>query len=108
MTAPNRGDLVYLNMSPQAGHEQRGRRPAIVLSPHEFNVRTGFALVCPITSQEKDYPFEVPLPNGLAIYGVILTDQVKSIDWQARDLQIEGEAPVHIITECLEKIRTFL
>ncbi|MDW0118127.1 type II toxin-antitoxin system PemK/MazF family toxin [Sporosarcina thermotolerans] len=105
---PNRGDLVYLNFSPQSGHEQRGRRPAIVLSPKSFNDLTGFSVVCPITTQQKGYPFEVEIPYGLAINGVILTDQVKSLDWRSRGLNIEGQAPEETIIECLNLISTFL
>jgi mRNA interferase MazF len=74
---PERGDLVYLNFNPQSGHEQSGRRPGIVLSPHAFNLVTGFAVVCPITSQEKGYPFEVKLPDGLHIKGGILKLKIK-------------------------------
>ncbi|MEK5085216.1 type II toxin-antitoxin system PemK/MazF family toxin [Bacillus subtilis] len=103
-----RGDLVYLNFNPQAGHEQAGRRPAIVLSPKNFNQTTGFAVVCPITNQQKGYPFEVALPDGLAIQGVILTDQVKSLDWRARRFQVVGQAPEIIVSDCLDYIHTFL
>lgn len=105
---PKRGDLVYLNFNPQAGHEQAGRRPALVISPEPFNRATGFAVVCPITGQIKGYPFEIVLPDGLPIYGAILTDQIKSLDWRARGLTIEGEAPQKIVQECLDKIHTFL
>jgi mRNA interferase MazF len=108
MPTPERGDLVYANFNPQAGHEQAGTRPGIVLSPKSFNEITGFAVVCPIIRQQKGYPFEVALPSGLAIEGVILTDQVKSLDWRARRFQIKGKAPGEIATECLALIHTFL
>jgi mRNA interferase MazF len=108
MSALERGDLVYVNFNPQAGHEQAGTRPGIVLSPKAFNQVTGFAVVCPITRQQKGYPFEVALPSGLAIEGVILTDQVKSLDWRARHFQIKGQAPNEVVTDCLELIHTFL
>lgn len=108
MTVPDRGDLVYVSFNPQAGHEQAGRRPAIVLSPQSFNAVTKFAVVCPITSKEKGYPFEVKLPDGLPIAGVILTDQVKSLDWRARRFEIKGQAPEEIVADCLELIHTFL
>lgn len=108
MQVPDRGDLVYVNFHPQAGHEQDGRRPAIVLSPKAFNEVTKFAVVCPITSREKGYPFEVKLPEDLPIQGVILTDQVKSLDWRARRFRIEGRAPVEVVQECLDLIHTFL
>ena len=92
MTSPTRGDLVWLNFTPQAGHEQEGHRPAIVLSEFEFNDLTGFAVVCPITNQSKDYPFEVPLPDGLAFTGVVLTDQMKSLDFRKRKIRVVGNA----------------
>ena len=81
---PARGDLVWLEFNPQAGHEQAGHRPALVLSPQEYNRRVGLALVCPVTSQVKGYPFEVVLPSGLPISGAVLSDQMKSLDWKAR------------------------
>ncbi len=84
---PERGDLVWLTFSPQTGHEQAGRRPAVVLSPATYNGKVGLALFCPITSQVKGYPFEVALPEGLSISGVILADQVKSLDWRAREAE---------------------
>ena len=81
---PRRGDVVWLTFNPQAGHEQAGRRPAVVLSPNAYNAKVGLALLCPITSQVKGYPFEVLLPHGLPVSGAILADQIKSLDWQAR------------------------
>jgi len=81
---PCRGDLVWLTFDPQAGHEQAGRRPAFVLSPEQYNRKTGLFLACPITSKVKGYPFEVELPPGLGISGVILVDQIKSLDWKVR------------------------
>lgn len=108
MTIPERGDLVYAQFTPHAGHEQAGRRPGIVLSPQSFNEVTGFAVICPITSQVKGYPFEVALPSGLAISGVILTDQVKSLDWRARNFQIKDKVSQEIIDDCLSLIHTFL
>lgn len=108
MQTPARGDLVYVNFNPQSGHEQAGTRPGIVLSPEIFNQATGFAVVCPITRQEKGYPFEVVLPEGLAIEGVILTDQVKSLDWRARQFNIKGTAPQEVVADCLDLIHTFL
>ncbi|MBO8155849.1 MAG: type II toxin-antitoxin system PemK/MazF family toxin [Bacillaceae bacterium] len=108
MHIPKRGDIVYLDFHPQSGHEQSGRRPGIILSPEAFNQATGFAVVCPITRQQKGYPFEVPLPAGLKIEGVILADQIKSLDWKARNICIEDEAPSWVIDNCLDKIHTFL
>jgi mRNA interferase MazF len=94
LTTPARGDLVWLDFDPQAGQEQVGRRPAIILSESEFNELTGFALVCPITNQAKDYAFEVSLPEGLPITGVVLTDQMKSLDVTKRKIKIVGSVPV--------------
>src|SRR5437868_13858482 len=81
---PERGDAVWITLDPQAGHEQAGRRPALVLSPSAYNGRVGLALFCPITSQVKGYPFEVPIPAGAPVTGVVGADQVKSLDWRAR------------------------
>src|SRR3954471_14030479 len=81
---PQRGDAVWITLTPQAGHEQAGRRPALVLSPASYNGKVGLALLCPITSQIKGYPFEVRLPDGLPVAGVVLADQIKALDWRAR------------------------
>lgn len=82
---PNRGDAVWLDFNPQAGHEQAGRRPALVISPLLYNKKVGLAIFCPITSQVKGYPFEVIIPSGYTVAGVILSDQVKSLDWKVRN-----------------------
>lgn len=108
MTVPSKGDLVYMQFNPQSGHEQSGKRPAIVLSPQSFNKVTHFAVVCPITRQKKGYPFEVELPDGSPIDGVVLTDQEKSIDWQSRDMNVVGQATEEVVQECIELIHTFL
>ena len=108
MSVPDRGDLVYLCFNPQAGHEQSGRRPAIVLSPKAFNQATGFAAFCPITNQSKGYPFEVKLTEVDKITGVILSDQIKTLDWKARRCEIVGQAPISVTQEVLDKIHTFL
>lgn len=104
----DRGDLVWINFNPQAGHEQAGRRSAIVLSPKAFNDTTGFVSVCPITHTVRGWGYEVVLPNGLAFNGVILTDQIKNLDWRARRMDIVGKVPNEVIKECLDKIHTFL
>jgi mRNA interferase MazF len=91
---PDRGDAIWLTLSPQAGHEQAGRRPAVVLSPKAYNQKAGLAIVCPITQQVKGYPFEVIIPGSLAVTGAILSDQVTSLDWRARQaVLICGPAP---------------
>src|SRR5438874_3778944 len=97
--APDRGDLVWLEFNPQAGHEQAGRRPALVISPRTYNRRVGLALFCPITSQVKGYPFEVVLPEGLKAQGAILCDQIKSLDWRARDARRLCPAPDDVVAD---------
>lgn len=104
MTVPNRGDLVWLDFDPQAGSEQSGRRPAIVLSPRGYHERTRLAIVCPIISKAKGFPFEVLLPEGLPISGVVLADHVKSIDRVARRMERTGTAPEDIVEHILAKL----
>jgi mRNA interferase MazF len=84
---PDRGDLVWLEFTPQAGSEQRGRRPALVISPKTYNGKVGLALFCPITSKIKGYPFEVLLPDGCSVGGVVLSDQLKSLDWRTEKVK---------------------
>ena len=105
---PQRGDALWIDYNPQRGSEQAGRRPAVVLSPEEYNGRVGLALVCPITSQVKGYPFEVAIPSGLDVRGVILADQVKSLDWKARNTVVIAPLPAETIDEVLEKIGVLL
>lgn len=106
--APARGDLVWLSFQPQAGREQRGRRPALTLSPEGYNRRVGLGLFCPVTSREKGYPFEVALPADLPIRGVILADQVKSLDWRARSAEVAGRAPEDVVSQVLVRLRLLL
>jgi mRNA interferase MazF len=106
--APQRGDVVWITLNPQAGHEQAGRRPAVVLSPLAYNDKVGLAIFCPITSQEKGYPFEVKIPKGLAVTGVVLADQVKSLDWRARNAERMGALPVEVMAEVLGKLNVLL
>jgi mRNA interferase MazF len=105
---PNRGDIVWLTFNPQAGSEQAGRRPAIVLSPASYNGKVGLAIFCPITSQAKGYPFEVVLPKELPIGGVILSDQVKSLDWRSRNTQFACNTPHAVTAEVLQKMATLI
>ena len=95
-------------MSPQAGHEQAGRRPAIAISPLTYNRRVGLAVFCPITKQRKGYPFEVELYHGGQVEGVILADQLKSLDWRARRAERIEAAPRAILAEVLAKVRALL
>lgn len=96
---PKRGDIVWLSFDPQAGHEQAGRRPAFVLSPEAYNRKIGLFLACPITSRVKGYPFEVPLPEGLPVGGVILADQIKSLDWKARNAEFASATSDHVVND---------
>ena len=105
---PDRGDIVWLTFSPQVGHEQAGRRPALVISPAMYNGRACLALACPITNQAKGYPFEVSLPEGLPVSGVILTDHLKSLDWKARKADFICHIPGEVLSDCLAKIRTII
>jgi mRNA interferase MazF len=102
--APRRGDLVWIDFDPQAGHEQAGRRPALVISPGSYNARVGLALVCPVTSRVKGYPFEVVLPDGRDISGVVLADQVRSVDWRARKCTFADRAPTELLDEVLARL----
>ncbi|MDJ0621074.1 MAG: endoribonuclease MazF [Calothrix sp. MO_192.B10] len=101
---PSRGDIVYLNFDPTKGHEQRGHRPAFVISPRGYNQRTSLALFMPITKQQKGYPFEVILPSALTIQGVILSDQIKCLDWKTRGVQFVEVAPEMVSEEVQSKI----
>lgn len=101
---PERGDLVWLQFNPQAGHEQAGKRPALVVSPRSYNRRVGLALFCPITSQVKGYPFEVVLPQGLGVEGAVLSDQLKSLDWRARKAKRIARLPSEVMDEAVGKI----
>lgn len=101
---PERGDIVWLQFDPQAGHEQAGRRPALVISPRAYNGRVGLALFCPLTTQVKGYPFEVVLPAGGPAVGAVLADQVKSLDWGARGARKFAQVNEMTMAEVLGKI----
>ena len=105
---PERGDIVWLEFNPQAGHEQAGRRPALVISPKGYNKKVGLALFCPITTQVKGYPFEVVLPKGNKISGAILSDQVKSLDWEMRKAQKIAGVPNDVLGDVLARVLTLL
>ena len=105
---PDVGDLVWLTFDPQAGHEQGGRRPALILSPREYNAKVRLALACPITSLKKGYPFEVEIPAGRGIVGVVLADHIESLDWKARGAAFESRAPAELIVEVRERLRPLL
>jgi mRNA interferase MazF len=105
---PERGDVVWISFNPQAGHEQAGRRPAVVLSPKAYNGKVGLAILCPITNQAKGYPFEVELPKEVDVTGVILSDQVKSLDWRVRRAEFKESLPAEVIEDVLAKLGTLL
>lgn len=105
---PDRGHFVWLDFSPQVGHEQGGRRPALVLSRASYNLPSGMALFCPVTSRAKGYPFEVPLPDGLAVSGVVLADQVRCLDWRGRRVSPLGRADEDLLNEVLARVEAML
>ena len=105
---PERGDAIWLSFDPQAGHEQSGRRPAVVLSPRAYNSRAGLAILCPVTNRIKGYPFEVLLPDGLPIAGAVLADQVRSLDWKARRASLICELPDETTDEVLGQLAPLL
>lgn len=101
---PARGDIVKMSFSPQSGHEQRGWRPALVVSPEAYNRASSLALLCPITSRATGYPFEVRLRDGCSVSGVVLVDQVRSLDWRARGARLIERAPADVVDEVLGKL----
>lgn len=105
---PKSGDLVWIDFNPQKGHEQAGRRPALVLSPEKYNNKTGLFILCPITKQQKGYSFEVEIPDGLDVSGVILSDQIKSLDWRSRKAEFICRVDDAIINDVLAKISALL
>jgi mRNA interferase MazF len=104
---PSKGDIVWLNFSPQAGHEQKGTRPALVISPQTYNKKTGLAVCCPITSNIKGYPFEV-LVSGKKISGAILVDHLKNLDWKIRKAKFIEKISPAVISECIGKISALI
>ena len=104
---PDRGDIIWLNFTPQAGHEQKGTRPALILSPKKYNEKTGLAVCCPITSHIKEYPFEV-MVQGKKIEGAILCDHLKNLDWKARKAKFIEKANKTVMAECIAKISVLI
>jgi mRNA interferase MazF len=105
---PKRGDAIWLDFDPQSGREQAGRRPALVLSPSAYNGKSGLALVCPITNQVKGYPFESRVPAGLPIQGVVLSDQVRCLDWRKRNAKRIARIPEALVQDVTAKIAVLL
>jgi mRNA interferase MazF len=104
---PECGDIVWLNFNPRSGHEQQGKRPAIVISPKEYNEKLGLGLFCPITTKVKNYPFEVKIENN-NISGVVLSDQIKSLDWETREIEFIAKENSNKINEIISKISVLL
>jgi mRNA interferase MazF len=105
---PRQGDIIWLDFNPRVGREQANRRPALVLSPFFYNQKVRLTLVCPITNQAKGYPFEVKIPDGLAVSGVVLADQIKSLDWDLRNAQFICSTPSVIVVDVLAKLKVLL
>ena len=103
---PRKGDFVILTFDPRAGHEQKGRRPALIVSNTLFNRHTGLAMVCPITNTFRDIPFHVEIPNGLNIVGYIMVEQIKSIDYNSRKVKFISKAPQTVLNEVLSILDT--
>jgi mRNA interferase MazF len=105
---PDAGDFVWLTFDPQAGREQSGRRPALVLSPRIYNAKSGLALACPVTNQVKGYPFEVAVPDNVRATGVILADHLKSVDWKARRAELLGRCTDEVMEEVRARLAPLL
>lgn len=108
MKAPERGDLVWIDFDPQAGREQAGRRPALVLTPSAYNRLVGLAVFCPVTNQGKGYAFETALPPGLRVQGVVLADHVRSLDWRSRRAELICEAPADVVDDVVAKVQALI
>ena len=108
VSTPRRGDLIWLSFTPQTGREQAGRRPALVLSPEAYNRKTGLALICPVTSKVKGYPFEVPVSTTAGVQGVVLADQLRSLDWRARRAEWIEQAQPKVVEKVLNLLDTLL
>ncbi len=105
---PEAGDFIWIDLDPTVGHEQGGRRPAIVLSPHSYNAAAGLCVVCPITSRVRDYPFEAALPESAVFHGAVLADQPRSISWEKRPIRHAGRAPGLVLSEVCERLAALL
>lgn len=105
---PARGDAVWLSLDPQSGREQAGRRPFVILSPSAYNTKVGLAIICPITNQAKGYAFEVEIPEGLRVKGVVLSDHVKNADWRTRKIEFICRLPESVVNDVIEKLAVLL
>ena len=105
---PENGDVVWIDFDPQIGHEQAGRRPAVIVSLGSYNGPTGLALLCPVTNKSKGFPYEVPLPAGAPVTGVVLADHFKSFDWQARRASFIGTVNQDVLDQILDRLASIL
>jgi mRNA interferase MazF len=105
---PEQGDIAWLTLNPQSGHEQSGRRPAVVISPSSYNLKVGLAVFCPVTAKEKGYPFEVRLPEKCPVQGVVLADQVKSFDWRSRNAEYICSISTALLKDISGKLKMLL
>lgn len=105
---PDRGDIIWISLNPQAGHEQAGRRPVLVLSPSLYNKKVGLVIICPITNQVKGYPFEVIIPEDADVTGAVLSDQVKSLDWKVRKAELICKLSNPFVKQVLKKLNTLI
>lgn len=105
---PDEGDFIWINLNPQLGHEQAGRRPALVLSPASYNGPARLCVLCPITNTDKKYPFNVAIPSGLPVTGVVLSDQLKSLAWPERNVTFIGNAPQPVLLDVRAKVKALL
>ena len=105
---PEAGDFIWIDLDPTVGHEQSGRRPAIVLSPRSYNAAAGLCVFCPITSRVRNYPFEAMLPDNAGLNGVVLADQPRSISWEKRPIRHAGRASAIVLTEVRERLAVVL
>ncbi|HEV2719568.1 MAG TPA: type II toxin-antitoxin system PemK/MazF family toxin [Thermoanaerobaculia bacterium] len=105
---PERGDTIWLDLQPTVGHEQSGRRPVLVMTPREYNGLTGLAVVCPLSNQQKGYGFEVPLPVGLGVTGVVLVDQLKCVDWRHRNVRFLTKVPRDFVDRVARRVARLL
>jgi mRNA interferase MazF len=105
---PARGEFIWLNFDPQSGHEQMGKRPALVVSHTEFNLHRGFILVCPVSNTKRKNPFYVNIPEGLAVTGVLMADQLRSLDYRSRGAESIATCPHDLFLEVLGRIHPII
>ena len=108
MEAPDAGDVIWIDFTPQAGREQAGKRPALVMTPQAYNEKAGLLIACPVTSKTKGYPFEVRLPGNLPVKGVILSDHAKSVDWRSRGASFACRVPEETLVQVRAKLKALL